>query len=97
MGQVELGLPGLRKVLEAEMRRAAGASAAAKSTGLQSQVAGRPILRLWLTTSYFTSSVSWVTDLAPYLPQYGPGHYEEKMTQVSGQWLIPSNAIEYVV
>jgi Tfp pilus assembly protein PilO len=34
-------------------------------------------------TRYFTDSVSWVTDLTPYLPQDVAGHYEEKMTQVS--------------
>jgi hypothetical protein len=34
-------------------------------------------------TRYFTGSVSWVTDLTPYLPQYVAGHYEEKMTRVS--------------
>jgi hypothetical protein len=34
-------------------------------------------------TGYFTESVSWVTDLTPYLPQDVAGHYEEKMTQVS--------------
>ena len=44
---------------------------------------GGTILRLWLMTGYFTDSVSWVTDLTPYLPQDVAGHYEEKMTQVS--------------
>jgi hypothetical protein len=34
-------------------------------------------------TRYFTDSVSWVTDLTPYLPQDAAGHHEEKMTQVS--------------
>lgn len=59
------------------------AFAAARSDGLQSEVVGQPILRLWLMTSYFTSSVSWVSDLAPYLPQYGAGSYEQEMTKVS--------------
>ena len=65
--------------------------AAAKSTKLQSEVVGWPILLLWLMISYFTGSVSWLTDLAPYLPQYGAGYYEEKMTQVSDKWLIHAN------
>jgi hypothetical protein len=34
-------------------------------------------------TRYFTSSVNWVTDLTPYLPQDIEGLYEEEMTQVS--------------
>jgi hypothetical protein len=50
---------------------------------LQAEVAAWAILQPWLTARYFTGSVSWVTDLTPYLPQDVPGNHEEKMTQVS--------------
>jgi hypothetical protein len=42
-------------------------------------------------TRYFTGSVSWVTDLAPYLPQYVAGHYEGKMTQVFATKFLQRN------
>jgi hypothetical protein len=57
--------------------------AAAKTRELRAEVVGGTIRRLWLMTGYFTDSVSWVTDLTPYLPQDVAGYYEEKMTQVS--------------
>jgi hypothetical protein len=50
---------------------------------LQAEVAGAPILPLWLTACYFTGSVTWITDLTPHLPQDAARHHEEKMTQVS--------------
>jgi len=64
---------------------------AAKWHQLQAVVVGRSNLRLWLMTRYFTGSVSWVTDLTPYLPQYVVGHYEEKMTRVSALEFILLN------
>jgi len=80
-GQAEEGPPKLRKILRIGLRGVR--PAAAKSDQLQAEVVERSILRLWLTARYFTDSVSWVTDLAPYLPQDAAGHYEEKTTQVS--------------
>jgi hypothetical protein len=43
----------------------------------------RSICVVWLTARYFTGSVSWLTDLTPYLPQDAAGHHEGKMAQVS--------------
>jgi hypothetical protein len=83
--QAEAGLPKPRKIL-----RIAGweGPVTAKRHKIQAKVVSSPILRLWLTSRYFTGSVSWVTDLARYLQQDAAGHYEEKMTQISAAKLI---------
>lgn len=80
VGQAELDLPQLLKILRFAGRRD---RAAAKEWHSRAEVVGAPILRLWLTTGYFTGSVSWITDLTPYLPQDVAGNYEAKMIQVS--------------
>jgi hypothetical protein len=73
MGQAEPGLPEFHKILRNGVRRAL---IAANWNKLQAKVVALSIWRLWLMTRYFTGSVNWVTDLAPYLPQYVAGHYE---------------------